>query len=236
MVGQWSAFHPGLYTARSTKHSSTQDSRTASGEASVRFAQTEPSVPSALNQTMQLASFEAFLTVISGILVFIVGQFLLKVTLEPALQLKRKIAKVRKQLHRLVHQRFSFHEDYGYTKNDIKIISNFSEEMLSLAHSIPLIYHKNNCLRRLFSFLRCLSGLPPLRNLEQASSKLLELSYILIHIQSIQKRTQELKKDQYGISGQERVMQRETNAEDDENLNKRIKKLIEEIRNLLGVY
>ncbi|MYG47096.1 MAG: hypothetical protein F4157_06970 [Synechococcus sp. SB0675_bin_6] len=114
------------------------------------------------------------------------GELLLKGILEPALDLKDRIARISKQLHLLVHQRSTLDENYGFTKDDIKIISELSAEIHSLPSRILFIYSKSRCLRCLSGLFRRLLGLPYLNKLQDASHKLNLLSYELRNLQSTQ--------------------------------------------------
>ena len=116
-----------------------------------------------------------FLTVISGVLIFVLGQLLLKGILEPALDLKDRIAEISKQLHLLVHQRSFIDEEYGITENDIKIIGELSAEIRSLPYRILM-----------YSRIRCLLDLPSRENLKEVCCKLHELSYSLRDLKSTQ--------------------------------------------------
>ena len=140
---------------------------------------------------MQPASFftslsSVFLTVVSGVLVFVLGQLLVKGILEPALDLKDRIAAISKQLHLFNHQRSYLDKNYEFTKNDIKIIGDLSAEIHSLPSRMPLVYSKINCLRCLFGLLRNLLGLPCLNKLQDASRELNQLSYELRNLNSPQ--------------------------------------------------
>ena len=120
-----------------------------------------------------------FPTVISGVLVFVLGQPLLKGILEPALDLKDKIATISKQLHLLVHQRSILDENYGFTEDNIKIIGELSAEIHSLPYRILLIYSKDNCLKYLSCLLEFMLGLLSFNKLQEASDTLNALSYAL---------------------------------------------------------
>ena len=167
-----------------------------------------------------------FLTVISGVLVFVFGQLILKGVLEPALHLKDRIAEIFKQLHLLVHQRSFIDNNYGITENDIEVIGELSAEIHSLPYRILLVYSKSNCC--LSYFLRCLLGLPSLKKLQEASDTLNALSYALRDLNL----TQENKEVSANIQNKYQEFQRSLQNTSVEEI---IKKLIPEIKKLLNM-
>ena len=141
--------------------------------------------------TMQPASFftslsSVFLMVVAGVLILVLEQLLLQGILEPALDLKDKIAAISKQLHLFNHQRSYHDENYEFTKNDMKIIGELSVEIYSLSSHVSLVYSKVNHSRCLFGLLRNLLGLPCLNKLQDASRELNQLSYELRNLNSPQ--------------------------------------------------
>ena len=163
-----------------------------------------------------------FSAVVSGVLIFVLGQLLLKGILEPALSLKDRIAETSKQLHLHVHQRSYLDENYRVTENDIEIVGRLSAEIHSLPSRILLVYSKNNRLGCLSGLLRCLVGLPCLGKLQEASCKLNELSYKLRDLKFTQERIIQEKSQEF--------LQDKKN-ESIEN----IENLIPQIEKLLGI-
>lgn len=166
-----------------------------------------------------------FLTVISGVLVFVLGQLILKGILEPALHLKDRIAEISKQLHLLAHQHSFSDDNYGITENDIEVTGELSAEIHSLPYRILLVYSKSNCC--LSYFLRCLLGLPSCSNLEKACDELNKLSYKLRDIRS----TQETTSVTPAIINKVQEIQTKQRS----NATEEIKELIPKIEKLLGI-
>jgi len=168
-----------------------------------------------------------FLTVISGVLVFVLGQLLLKGILEPELDLKDRIARISKQLHLLVHQRSTLDRNYGFTEDDIKIIGELSAEIHSLPSRILLIYSKDNCLKYLSCLLEFMLGLPSRNNLEEACDKLNEMSYKLRELKSAQEQIECHSDIQETVEERQRMQEKESME--------RIENLIPQVEELLAI-
>ena len=168
-----------------------------------------------------------FLTVVSGVLVFVLGQLLLKGILEPALDLKDRIARISKQLHLFVHQHSILDENYGFTEDDIKIIGELSAEIHSLPSRILLIYSKGNCLKYLSCLLEFMLGLPSRENLKEAYHKLNEVSYSLRDLKSTQEPIE--------VAPGQRDNFREFQSDKRNRSIKKIEELIPEIEKLLNI-
>ncbi|MXZ82385.1 MAG: hypothetical protein F4Z10_01545 [Synechococcus sp. SB0666_bin_14] len=118
--------------------------------------------------------------ILAGVLVAVFSQLLLQGIVEPARQLKGKIAEIGMQLGLLNNRYSSTDEDCAIMKHDIDLINRLSTEIHSLPYQI-LMYSK----------IRCLFGLPSRKAMKRVYCKLNGLSYTLISIESMTKEMQD---------------------------------------------
>lgn len=160
---------------------------------------------------------------IAGVLVSVFSQFLLKGIVEPAQQLKGKIAEIGMQLELLNNRYSSIDKDYVIMKYDIDLINRLSAEIHSLPYQI-LIYSK----------IRYLFGLPSCNIMKKLYCKLNELSHVLATIESIEETMKKLPFQFF----QEESFQKENPRRLVEQVNRNInyiKRLSQEIKKLLSI-
>ena len=162
--------------------------------------------------------------VIAGVLVSVFSQFLLKGIVEPAQQLKGKIAEIGMQLELLNNRYSSTDKDYVIMKYDIDLINRLSAEIHSLPYQI-LIYSK----------IRYLFGLPSYNIMKKLYCKLNELSYVLATIESIE---ETMKKLPFQLFQEESFQKENPRRSLTEQVNRNIsyiKRLSQEIKKLLSI-
>ncbi|MYF36194.1 MAG: hypothetical protein F4226_05230 [Synechococcus sp. SB0678_bin_12] len=162
--------------------------------------------------------------VLAGVLVAVFSQLLLKGIVEPAQQLKGKIAEVGMQLELLNNRPSFIDENYGITQYDINLINKLSAEIHSLPYQIPM-----------YARIRYLCCLPSRDNMKKVYCKLNELSSALITLESIKKDikialSQELFQENF-----QKDTPRRSRIEQRDGIINRVKILSQEIRKLLNI-
>ncbi|MCY4235141.1 MAG: hypothetical protein OXE74_02350 [Cyanobacteria bacterium MAG CAR2_bin_4] len=163
--------------------------------------------------------------ILAGVLVAVFSQLLLQGIVEPARQLKGKIAEIGMQLDLLNNRYSSIDNDYTIMKYDIDLINRLSTEIHSLPYQI-LIYSK----------IRCLFGLPSHKDMKKVYCKLNGLSYMLISIESVTKKMQDesLSRLFQGEDFQKDNVRQSQIEQRDRSINY-VKTLAQEIKRLLNI-
>lgn len=162
--------------------------------------------------------------VIAGVLVSVFSQFLLKGIVEPAQQLKGKIAEIGMQLELLNNRYLSIDKNYVIMKYDIDLINRLSAEIHSLPYQI-LIYSK----------IRYLFGLPSYNIMKKLYCKLNELSHVLVTIESIEETMKKLPLQLFQEESFQKENPRRSLAEQRNRSINCIKRLGQEIKKLLSI-